>query len=314
MSSETVEVPLETEGQTAWFEQLFHSLQRYGSVVKKILLFGQLYVAISAMAMSATVVIALSLPLNPAPMVMGLVMFSVYLGDRVGDVKDEESATAERQQFFKRYKTKLSVLSAGAYGVAIGIGVYGGPLSLLLTLIPGIFWILYATELLPSISGALKRVKSVLVVNSAFVSLAWTIPLVFLPLSFTDQSLSPAAAVVFVYFLLDFFINTEIPNVRDIEEDKANGVSTIPVVFGVKRTRRILYALDIFLLTFLVIAFVNGVLSVAFAGATIVGTVYALVITGFVGRTNDHGKLTLLGESKQFFIGVFLVVVSIASL
>jgi len=314
MSSETVDVPLGNEGQTAVFEQLLHSLRGFGSVAKKLLLFGQLYVAISAVAMSATVVIALSLPLNPAPLVMGLVMFSVYLGDRVGDVEDEESATAERQQFFKRHKTKLSVLSAGAYGVAIGIGVYGGPLALFLTLVPGVFWMLYATELLPSISGTLKRVKSVLVLNSAFVSLAWTIPLVFLPLSFTEQSLTPAAAVVFVYFVLDFFINTEIPNVRDIEEDKANGVSTIPVVFGVKRTRRILYALDIFLLTFLAIAFVNGVLSVAFAGATIAGTVYAIVITGFVGRTDDYGKLTLLGESKQFFIGVFLVIVSIVSL
>lgn len=314
MSSETIEVPFDADGQTAWFEQLFHSFKHYGSVAKKILLFGQLYVAISAVAMSATVIIALSLPLNPAPLVMGLVMFSVYLGDRVGDVKDKESATAERQKFFKRHKTKLSVVSAGAYGVAIGIGVYGGPISLLLTLIPGIFWIVYATELLPSVSSALKRVKSVLVVNSAFVSLAWTIPLVFLPLSFTEQSLSPAVAVVFVYFILDFFINTEIPNVRDLEEDKANGVSTIPVVFGVKRTRHILYALDIFLLTFLALAFVSEVLTVAFAGATITGTVYALILTGFVGRTDDYGKLTLLGESKQFFIGVFLVMVSIIPL
>jgi 4-hydroxybenzoate polyprenyltransferase len=311
MSSETVDVSIEPEGHTAWFERLSHFLQPYGSVAKKLLLFGQLYVAISALAMSATVIIALSLPLNPAPLVMGLVMFSVYLGDRVGDVKDDESATADRQEFFQKHRTKLSVLSAGAYGLAIGIGVYGGPVSLLLTLIPGIFWILYATEFLPTISSALKRVKSVLVVNSAFVSLAWSIPLVFLPLSFTKQSLSPAVVVVFVYFILDFFINTEIPNVRDIDEDKANGVSTIPVVFGVKRTRQILYALDIFLLTFLAIAFVNGILPVAFAGATIVGTVYAIMITGFVGRTDNYGKLTLLGESKQFFIGAFLIFVSV---
>lgn len=314
MSSETVDVPLSNEGQTAIAEQTLKSLRRSGSRVKKIVLFGQLYLAAIAVAMSATVVIALSLPPNPAPLVMGLVMFSVYVGDRIGDIQDVESATAERQKFFKRHEKKLSALSAGAYGLAIGIGVYGGPFSFLLTLIPGIFWILYATDFLPSISGPLERVKSILVVNSAFVALAWTIPLVFLPLSFTQQAFSPVAGVVFVYFVLDIFINTEIPNVRDIQEDQANGVSTIPVVFGVQRTRRILYALDVFLLTFLAIAFINGVLPLAFAGATIAGLIYALGIAGFVGRTEDYGKLTLLGETKHLFVGGFLVIVSLLPL
>lgn len=313
MSSETVDTPFKSEGETAIGDRTLDSVREYGSRVKKLVIFGQLYLAAIAVAMSATVVIALSLPPNPAPLVMGLVMFSVYVGDRIGDIQDVESATEERQQFFKRHEKKLSVLSAGAYGLAIGIGVYGGPLSLLLTLIPGVFWILYATDFLPSISAPLKRVKSIFVVNSAFVALAWTIPLVFLPLSFTNQSLSPVVAVVFVYFVLDIFVNTEIPNVRDIEEDRANDVSTIPVVFGVKRTRRILYALDVFLLTFLVIAFVNGVLTVAFAGAAIAGLVYALVIAGFVGRTAKYGKLTLLGESKHLFVGLFLVIISLFS-
>lgn len=260
--------------------------------------------------MSITVVIGLSLPPNPAPVVMGLVSFSVYVGDRIKDIETEEFNKGERQQFFRRHQNALSILSAGAYGLAIGIGVYGGPKSLLLTLIPGIFWILYATDFLPSVSTPLKRVKSVFVLNSAFVALAWSIPLIFLPLTYTGRPFSAVALVVFIYFFLDIFINTEIPNVRDISEDKANGVSTIPVVFGVRRTRRVLYALDVFLVSFLMLAYVNGVVSIAFAVAIILGLIYALLIVGFIGRVNDYGRLTLLGESKHLFVGLFLIIIT----
>lgn len=311
MSKETTERVVNPLPSESSLDSSHSPIWDYLDRAKRVVLYGQLYLAAIAVAMSITVVIGLSLPPNPAPIVMGLVMFSVYVGDRIKDIESEESATAERQRFFRRHEKKLSVLSAGAYGLAIGFGVYGGPLSFLLTLIPGVFWVLYATDFLPSISAPLKRVKSVLVVNSGFVALAWSVPLIFLPLSFTGESFSTVAFVIFVYFFLDIFINTEIPNVRDIKEDKENGVSTIPVVYGVRRTRRILYALDIFLVTFLVMAYIDGVLSTAFAVATLLGLLYALVIAGFVGRTRDYGLLTLLGESKHLFVGMFLVIVAI---
>jgi 4-hydroxybenzoate polyprenyltransferase len=189
-----------------------------------------------------------------------------------------------------------------SYGLAVAVAVFGGPFALLITLIPGAFWILYATDWLPSVGSYFKRLKDVLVVNSAVVAGAWAISVVFLPLAFADAAFSPTAAVVFAYFFVDTFVNTEIPNVRDRAEDAALGVSTLPVVFGVRRTRHILYGLDLLLVGFLALAHLGGYLSLRLTVGVLVGLGYALVLAASVGRTENYGRLSIAGEAKHLLV------------
>ncbi|MFB6256226.1 MAG: UbiA family prenyltransferase, partial [Haloplanus sp.] len=141
----------------------------------------------------------------------------------------------------------------------------------------------------------------------AVVAGAWAIALLFLPLAFAEAAVTPTAAVVFVYFFLDTFVNTEIPNVADMAGDSAIGVSTMPVVFGVRRTRRILYALDVFLIIFLVLAFRGGLLPMALTLAIGAGLAYALALAALVGRTADHGRLAVAGEAKHLLVFTVLI-------
>jgi 4-hydroxybenzoate polyprenyltransferase len=279
-----------------------------GERIKNVLLYSAAYLAIIAAVETATVMAALSLPPNPAPLVVGLVAFAVYAGDRIADVDTDELDDPERAAFVRKHESTLSVLSATAYGLAIAISVAGGPLALAVTLLPGGFWILYATDWLPRFGSVFKRLKDVLIVNSAVVAGAWAIALLFLPLAFAEAVVTPTAAVVFVYFFLDTFVNTEIPNVADVKGDAAIGVSTMPVVFGVRRTRRILYALDVFLIVFLVLAFHGGLLPMTLTLAIGAGLAYALGLAAFVGRTDDHGRLAVAGEAKHLFVFAVLVV------
>jgi 4-hydroxybenzoate polyprenyltransferase len=303
MSSETKNVPVRPDGTVSLYRKFVAALFAYGERTKDVLVYSSTYLVFIAMVEVVTAMFALSLPFsNPAPVVVGLVTFGVYVGDRIADADTDELSNPKQSAFVTRHRRPLSVLSALAYGLAVAISITGGPLALGITLLPGVFWVLYATDWLPTVGSQFKRLKDVLVVNSAIVAFAWAVAVVVLPMAFADAAPTPTAAVVFTYFFVDTFVNTEIPNVRDRKADEAIGVSTLPVVFGVRRTRHILYALDLCLVAFLGVAFLRGLLSVALAAGVFVGLGYALVLAAFVGRSDRYGRLSVAGEAKHLVV------------
>ncbi|MFC6615795.1 UbiA family prenyltransferase [Halopenitus salinus] len=311
MSNETTPLSARADDDVSWYSGFAGSLSTRGERIKDTLVYTSGYLVVIAMVEVATAMIALSLPASPAPIVVGLVAFAVYGGDRITDAESDAISSPGQSAFVKRHETALSVLSATAYGLAIALSVLGGPDALAITLMPGAFWILYATDWLPAVGTHVKRLKDVLVVNSTIVALAWAIAVVLLPMAFVDAPLTPAVAVVFVYFLVDTFVNTEIPNVADRKGDAAIGVSTLPVVFGVDGTRRILYGIDVALIGFLLWAFYHGLLAFELAAAMVVGLGYALVLAAFVGRTRRHRRLSIAGEAKHLL--VFAVILGLSA-
>ncbi len=286
------------------------SVVKTGYRIRNVLTYSSAYLVFIAMIEVLTVHVVLSVPLNPAPLVVGLVAFSVYVGDRIADAETDALATPERSAFVTRYRTPLSVATALAYGIAVALAITGGPVALAITLMPGAFWILYASDWLPAVGIHFDRLKRILVVNSALVALAWAIAVVGLPLAFADASVTPLAVVLFVYFFVDTFVNTEIPNVRDVEADAAIGVSTLPVVLGVDRTRHVLYGIDLALIGFVAAAFATGVVATAVAAAILVGLVYALGVAAFVGRTAAFDRLETASKLKHLVVFVLVLVLT----
>ncbi|KAB1190611.1 4-hydroxybenzoate polyprenyltransferase [Haloferax sp. MBLA0076] len=302
MSSEPRRLSIYSDGADHQHSQFVSTLLTHLERTKDVLIHTSTYLVFIAMVQVATVMAALSIEPNPALLIIGLVTFAVYTGDRIADVDTDEVSNPEQSSFVRRHKSALSVLTAATYGLAIAISVLGGPVALGVTLIPGVFWVLYASDWLPTIGSYFKRLKEILVVNSVIVALAWAISLVFLPLAFADAAFTPVAAVIFFYYFLDTFVNTEIPNVNDVEADEAIGVSTLPVVFGVDRTRQIAYGLDIFLVGFVVFAYLRGLLGSILTLAILVGLGYALVLAAFVGRTDHESRLGIAGEAKHLVV------------
>ncbi|WP_435062178.1 UbiA family prenyltransferase [Halobaculum sp. EA56] len=273
------------------------------------LVYSSAYLAAIATVEVAIAMTLLSLPPNPAPVVVGLVTFAVYTNDRVADVDTDAVSDPERSAFVRRHRDLLYVLGAVAYGLAVAASVLGGPATLAVTLLPGVFWIAYAADWVPEAATRVRRLKEVLVVNSAVVALAWATTLTALPVAFTGAAVTPATAVVFGYFLLRSFVDTEVPNVGDVEADRAVGVNTLPVAFGVPATRRALWALDLVTAAGVVWAAHAGVLSVGPAAALCVGLAYSLVVTGLLGRADDD-LVSLAAECEYVVVMAALVAVS----
>lgn len=265
------------------------------------------------MGIAGTLVTMVILSLEPslAPVAVGLVAYGVYVGDRISDVRYDPQATSERSAFIGRHRRLLSITSAGAYGLAITLSALGGPLALAVTLVPGITWILYVVDLSERSLVPLKRLKTIFVLNSTLVALAWATAMVVLPIAFADAAITPLAIVLAVYFFADIFVNTEIPNVRDIEDDVKNNVSTFPTVVGVKRTRHILYIINMLSILVVIGAFLSGFLPALFALVLLAGRVLAIFFNSRIGRSNDYRRLELLGEMNYMFVacGLFIAII-----
>ena len=143
--------------------------------------------------------------------------------------------------------------------------------------------------------------------NSTVVALAWAISLTFLPLAYAGGTFTWTAAAVFAYFFLRSFVDTEVPNVRDVEGDRAIGVKTLPVVVGVDRTKQVLLGIDLLSATTVFYAAMVGLLPLQFVVALAVGIFYSMVVTSLLGRVEDGDLLAIAAEFEYVVVGLVLV-------
>lgn len=260
------------------------------------------YLSLIAMAEVVIVSVLLSLPPSPAAIVVGLVVFAVYTNDRLADADTDAVSNPGQAAFVSRYRDVLYVLASIAYGLAVALSVLGGPVALAITLLPGALWVCYATDWIPGTGAHVRRLKDVFLVNTIVVALAWAVTLTFLPLAFADGAVTIPALIVFAYFFLRVFTNTEIPNVRDVDGDRAIGVSTIPVVFGVDRTRWILSGIDCCTAGLVVLAVHTGYLSVLLGIPLLAGIGYSLGVTSLIGRYENERLLAKAAECEYLVV------------
>ncbi|SFG59522.1 4-hydroxybenzoate polyprenyltransferase [Halopelagius inordinatus] len=277
---------------------------------RNTLVYSSAYLALIAVAEVAIAMVILSIPPNAAPVVVGLVTFAVYVNDRLADADTDAVSNPKQAAFARRHRDVLYLLASLGYGLAVALSMLGGPVALTITVLPGAFWVLYASDWVPDVGLRFQRLKEILVVNSAVVAFAWAVTVTFLPLAFADAALTPTAGVVFAYFFLATFVNTEIPNVRDVEGDQAIGVSTLPVVFGVRRTRHALYGVNLLAAALIGYAAVAGLVSAAATVALLAGLGYSVGVTSFVGRVEDQTRLVLAAEYGFLVVALVLALSS----
>lgn len=302
MSHDTQHVPAEHEG-TGGAARAVGWLTEQGERAGDVLVYSSAYLAVIAMVEVSLAMVLLSLPPNPAPVVVALVTFAVYANDRVADADTDAVSDPERSAFVRRHGNVLSTLASVSYGLAVALSVLGGPVAFAVTLLPGLFWVAYAADWVPAVCARVGRLKDVLVVNSAVVALAWATTLTVLPVAFTGATATPATAAVFGYFLLRSFVDTEIPNVGDVAADRAIGVDTLPVVFGVPATRRALYGVDLCTAALVGYAAYAGHLPALSVAALGVGLAYSVGVTGLLGRV-DNDLLSLASECEYLVVAV----------
>ncbi|WP_224268843.1 UbiA family prenyltransferase [Haloprofundus salinisoli] len=309
MTHESSQQTVDTERTAAWWERVVDRMTVYGERAGDALMYSSAYLAVIAAVELAIVMMLLGIEANPAPVVVAFVTFAVYAYDRLVDVDADEVSNPRQAAFIRRHRDVLYLMASVCYGLAVALSVLGGPYALAITLLPGMFGVLYASDWVPDVGVRFARFKDVLVVNTAVVAFAWAVTLTFLPLAFAGRVSTPAAAVVFCYFFLRSFVDTELPNVGDTESDRASDVSTLPLVLGVRGTRYALYGVDLLSLVLVAYAAGTGLLPSAVAAALGVGVAYSSLLVSRIGRMDDYELLTLASECEYLLVGGTLATV-----
>jgi 4-hydroxybenzoate polyprenyltransferase len=226
----------------------------YGALVHSSLFLGlatigEVYVASSLAGVEANVALVVGL----------LATVGVYNLDKLADLEADAATYAERTAFVSAYPRVYAALSVVAVVGAVALAIeHGGLTGLGLTLFPGAIAAVYSFPIIPSDSVA--RLKDVFIVNTTVVSLAWAVPVAFVPIALAANGSGylAGAVVAAVWFFLRSAVSIEVHNVRDVDGDSANGVTTLPTTIGVRHTQLILYGLELVSLALVVGAAVLG--------------------------------------------------------
>lgn len=289
------------------------SARHYSRSVYESFIYTSLYLAGIAVAESFIVIIFLDLPLSLAPIVIGLLVFSVYVNDQLIDLENDDILNPRERDYIGQHKDVLYVFASVSYGLALSLSVWGGLLAFAIALIPGIAWIFYASDIFSDITSwigiPLSQVKEVFFLNTTLVAVAWAVTLLFIPIGFGGFVAGPSVFVVFSYFFLRVFKNTEISNVPDRASDLDHGISTLPTMFGVTRTRWVLHGIDVLTAALLLFALTEGYLPALLSIALFAGLLYSTGVVALIEKYRNRGILTRLAEYEYLVVFGALVLI-----
>ena len=258
-----------------------------------------------AAAKTAFAMALLGVWIPEAAVVVALVAYAVYAANDLADGAEDAINRPDHQSFVAAHPRFIAALAGGAFLGATALAFSkGGLLAAAVTSVPVVAGVCYS---LPPVPGC-RRLKDVLVVNTAVVALSWAVTVSVLPVVMAGARVTPLVLVVTLFFFVRTAVSVEVFNVRDVRGDAATGVRTLPVVLGVDRTRQLLALLDGFALAILVaLAVIPHAVLPALVG--ILGVSFSLAFLWFLGRSPVTDLLCLATDARYLALGLFAVAV-----
>jgi 4-hydroxybenzoate polyprenyltransferase len=173
----------------------------------------------------------------------------VYNLNKITDKKEDMINNPQRVDLIRTIENHTGIaLSIGAYILALVIGILTKQiLSITILLLPLWVAILYSVPLAPG----LPRLKDIFFAKSLSVALGMSLSIFLLLYIFYPQ---PNILLIWVSFLfIKLFINTVLFDVRDLDGDKKTGIKTIPVTWGIRKTKNFLLLLNSLLIIWIFI-------------------------------------------------------------
>ncbi len=190
--------------------------------VLRFLVHSNLFISLATVSVAVTTIFLANLPLESLPLfiVFAATMF-VYTVNRFTDIEEDKQNVPQRAAFTKRYGRYWLVTGIALYIAAVGVAITLGLSGAAYLFLPLVVVLLY------SVGG----VKRLFFVKNLVVGLAWgTIPLGVG--YYYGQLRSLEILFLFVYITTMITIAAVIFDIKDIEGDRTEGISTVPNRFG----------------------------------------------------------------------------------
>ena len=177
-----------------------------------------------------------------------LMTFSVYSLDKLTDSEEDLINMPERVNFISGHRNLILYCSITAYVLAAVITFLDKPLALPIILVPLMANAVYGSKLIPG----LPRLKDIPVMKNVVVALSWSLVTTLLPAGDSRNAQLISIIMVLYFMTTKMFVNTVLFDIRDVRGDRDNGVRTIPVILGEKKTVSVLLVINSTLLPWLI--------------------------------------------------------------
>ena len=245
-----------------------------------------LFLSISSVLMLYISFLLLGVALKPILLcAMFLVVYSVYSLNRLTDQEEDAVNAPERSIFVEGNERFLLAIAVVSYLVALVLGWLESPFAASILLFPIISGIAYSKNIFSAFG--IPRLKDIFLVKSLSVASSWAFCAAFLPALYLSGNFIKLG-FIFPFFFIKMFINTVLFDVRDVKGDALNGVKTIPVVIGIKKTRQFLFILQSLLLV-LIVLFSN--LFSKYYVILIISMIYGYLYITYFCDENNHNEV-----------------------
>ncbi|MGF1480183.1 MAG: UbiA family prenyltransferase [Cyanophyceae cyanobacterium] len=210
----------------------------------ELLIYPSIWVAagIASLGMFAQEVMDLAPDWQPIALlfVMALIPYNL---DRVFDSYVQKIPEEQIQSYFRQPGIIILLLAAGGATAAL---LYFAPARVRLVSCAGIVPLLYGIPLFPWHRQGLRwyRLKDIPGSKAWIVGSVITYAVVALPLAYAGAEFDRVAALTTLFLFVFIVTNSHTFDIRDVESDRHKGVTTLPLLVGVRGTRVVLTAMN----------------------------------------------------------------------
>jgi len=190
-----------------------------------------------------------------------LATWSIYTLNRTSDVKEDLVNRPDEAQLVHRHARVLRLLAIACYGAALGLSFLGGQWAFVVPLAFLVLGFTYSFAWMPVRNRENgRRLKDITLVKNLIISSGVASGAVLFQVLYASDLLSVSVFAMFAFVFLRVFVNTVVFDIRDVEGDRSAGVKTIPVVYGVGKTKALLYILNLAVALVVVLSVLSAVL------------------------------------------------------
>ena len=228
----------------------------------KLCIYPSIWVAagIASLGMFAPVMMGLEGDWRPVALIFATALIPYNL-DRIFDSYVQKIPDNKAQSFFRQPGVFLLLFAAIA---ATTVLLYTAPVRVRIVSCAGIVPLLYGTPLFPwrtHSSVRWYRLKDIPGSKAWIVGSTLTYAVVALPLAYAGSEFNAVAALTSLFMFVFIVTNSHTFDIRDVESDLQKGVTTLPLIVGVRGTKILLTSLNLVMLLVMVWGWTRGMIA-----------------------------------------------------